>query len=131
MVIRSVPKLALVYALTASSLGCSVINAYEDPVVVGDWKLEINGQSRMTLELDGGGDARIQVAEPMGEIRYRLEWIQVDTDEFEIAFDCRSSPVGCEGGDFVMDCEASGSGNDLDCTARSGWQDPVFNWDRD
>lgn len=119
--------------LLIASVGCTVVNAYEDPVIVGQWKHEQNADTRMDIDVDGDGDSRIRVVDPPGsENRYDLDWEQADPNEFEITFKCRSSAVGCEMLDFVMDCDASRSGNDLDCTPRSGWiEGTVFNWERD
>jgi hypothetical protein len=124
---------AVAFASVGVSTGCTVINAFEDPALVGDWELDVNPETTMDIELNGDGDAVIlaEVNGISGEFRYDLDWKQEDEDEFEIDFNCQESPVGCDQADFTMACEASSSGDNLDCVADRFWVDPDFEWSRD
>ncbi len=106
-----------------------MINAFEDPPIVGKWELDLNPDTTLDIEVDGDGDATI--ISTIGEHRYDVEWTQEDVDEFELEFQCEQTPMGCVDADFKMDCETSSTGNNLDCTARSLWDPPDFEWSKE
>lgn len=120
--------LALTALLACTS--CTAINSFDDPTLVGQWRLDVYEDSRMDIEVDGDGDAVI-FDTSFSEYRYDLDWTQEDEDEYDIDFKCRQDPLGCAGRDFVMKCKTSSSGNNLDCQAQSLWDPPDFEWGRD
>lgn len=124
--------------MALGSVGCTAVNSYDDPALVGDWKLTINEASEMSIDLDGEGDGTIAATVTlgdgsmrMGEIVYDIDWEQTSDDEFELDWACQSGPAGCSGASFIMDCESQNEGDEMECLARSGWDDPAFDWERD
>ena len=106
-----------------------MVNAFEDPPLVGKWDLDINPDSNMDIEVNGDGDAKI--LSTMGEHRYDIDWTQEKDDEFDLDMKCTSHPFGCTDQDFKMVCDTSTSGNNLDCKALSHWDPPDFEFSRD
>jgi hypothetical protein len=124
-----VGRIWLILALGACT-GCTAINSFEDPALVGEWELDVYPDTKMEILVNGDGDATLFDTN-LAEYRYDLDWAHEDPDEFEIDFKCRQDPAGCDQRDFVMKCEASSSGNNLDCQAQSLWDPPDFEWGRD
>lgn len=139
MLVNRLRVALLVGATAVSATGCSVVNAYEDPLLVGDWKLKDNASSKMSIDLDGDGKSTIAVTLTLpggtmeaGTISYKLDWEQSKEDEFEIKFACTTTTfptVNCDGQDFKMECSPNEEGDELDCKALDGiWTDPNFDW---
>ncbi len=127
---RVVRFVGLICAIGVGS-ACTAINSFDDPALVGSWELDVYADTTMDIDLDGDGDARIFNV-MVQELRYDLDWTQEDPDEYEIQFNCLQHPSGsCIDQGFLMKCEASSSGNNLDCKAQSRWDPPDFQWGRD
>jgi hypothetical protein len=131
------------FLLLAAS-GCTVINEYEDPELVGDWKLKNDSNSKMSIDLEGDGKSTIGIQLTSGSmvengtITYKLDWEQTRESEYEIKFKCSNSSFsfGCTDMDFKMECEPKKEGKELDCKAVSGiWvnpgSNPDFDWEDD
>ena len=127
--------------------GCTFINAYEDPVLVGKWKSpdpfvagDSSTKNKMKAELDGDGKATLFFSDGSGNYSadYDLKWEQTDEKEYLIEYDCDSTsfPNGCNGLSFDMDCEADNAGDDLECKCDRVEECPYsadtrWKWERD
>jgi hypothetical protein len=122
--------------LAFASSSCTLVNAFEDPLVVGDWRSAANTSNRMEVELDGGGSARLFYTVNMGpetfEDRFDIEWEQTSSERFRFTMTCRSSTQfagECSGENFTMSCSIDDDGEDLRCTGDRVWATyPDLNW---
>ena len=128
---RQLGVAALAFALG----GCTAINAFDDPPIVGDWKGGSQPGNEMTVELEGEGDAILlySLSDQNGSDRFKLRWEQSDIDEYELKMRCQEGSFGCDGHDFTMKCSISGDFDELDCrTGAQLWANyPNFDWEAD
>ena len=132
---------ALAVVALAPLTGCSVINAYEDPLAVGDWEAKDSiGDERntMALELDGDGEADLHfLINPDPTVHtesFDISWEQSGSDSFELDMECQSSTLlgnSCGDADFTMDCDVKGGGDRLECEGDKTWETYAFEWERD
>lgn len=115
--------------------GCSLANKFEDPAAVGDWQgVTGDTRNRMSLEVSGGGDAKVFYTQAMapGEDSFTITWEQSDEQEFELKLRCVSGTNGCNDNDPVLVCDANGDGDELTCrTSHRLWLTYPFNWAAD
>lgn len=127
-------------ALLGLLAGCTVVNGYDDPALVGDWESPepiANGEhNRLEVDLDGEGKATILYS-PDGvylhEDRFEHEWQQTDEEEFEVELTCRFSSLldrACGAHDFAMTCDAKSGGDELRCESKHPYAAPTLRWDR-
>ena len=114
----------------ASLCGCTFINAYDDPLIVGDWKREvpnIESGDEMSIEVDGSGDGKlffIVSGEPtVREGGFDIEWKYRSPDEFTLDWECADNT--CGGLDFTLRCDINSGGDELECVDRSGVWTPT------
>lgn len=134
---------ACAVALATGATGCTFINAYEDPALVGEWQTDpvpntANRINKLEVDLDGEGKATLWYEVGGIELRdkFKLEWEQDDDREFELELRCSSSwePLhveDCKEYDFGMVCEVDKKGNDLDCSAGHHVYNTRIQWYRD
>jgi hypothetical protein len=93
--------------LSCAIAGCSLINEYEDPTIVGRWRAD---QHELTLDLNGSGKGSLHFGlEPAAFVdTYRIEWEHDDIDVFLLELSCRSStgPGPCN--DHDLECDVDG-----------------------
>jgi hypothetical protein len=118
--------------------GCSLINAFEDPPVVGSWSGRVDERNELEVDLLGEGSATLHyslVNDPTGYIdRFDLDWEQTDIEEYALSMRCVESthPQGCDDNDPELSCDAASDGSELDCTTDHPlWQSYDMNWDED
>ncbi|MBW2454986.1 MAG: hypothetical protein JRI68_10765 [Deltaproteobacteria bacterium] len=118
----------------ASLWGCTFINEYEDPPIVGDWKRDIpNVESgdKMSIDVDGRGDGVLFFTVGGGpdvlEGDFDIKWTYRSNDEFELDWECDSD--ACGGLDFTLRCDINSGGDELECVDRSEvWTPAEFDW---
>ncbi|MBW2530462.1 MAG: hypothetical protein JRI55_03220 [Deltaproteobacteria bacterium] len=127
-------------AAALSLCACSVVNAYEDPALVGDWESEdpiANGErNQLEADLDGEGKATIFYTPDnvyLHQDELDLRWEQTDEEEFEIELDCELSTLfagGCGAHDFRMVCDVKDDGDELRCESSHPYTG-LLRWKRD
>jgi hypothetical protein len=136
---QGAPRVATAGIVTAlvALTGCTVINEYQDPPIVGDWKGKpdtVYVNDKMSLDLDGDGKGTIMHTVAGGtdvhESHFDIDWEYHSTDEYDIEWDCKDSTAGsCGGLDFTLRCDINGDGDELDCEDRSNvWTVPEVDW---
>ncbi|RLB59868.1 MAG: hypothetical protein DRI90_14895 [Deltaproteobacteria bacterium] len=128
---------AAVVAAVASLNSCTVVNEYQDPPIVGDWKPKPETRHRdnkMSIDLEGDGDGTIMFTlsgdDTLHEGDFDIEWDYHSEDEYDIDWECKSSTAGpCGGLDFTIRCDINSDGDELDCVERGDlWDVPEFEW---
>ena len=104
--------------------GCTVINAFDDPGVVGEWRSQnrVDGKrNELTVELNGDGDAKMFLFIDGARHRelFDIDWTQRGPEKFRLVMSCQQSqyrPGQCDG--FRMVCRDVAVGDDsMSCTA--------------
>jgi hypothetical protein len=121
----------------ATLCGCSVINAYEDPLIVGDWKRDLpsgDSDDEMSIEVDGKGDGTlfftVSGSTDVIEGEFDIDWKHRKPDQFTLDWECSNS--ACVGLDFTLRCDINTKGDELECEDRSDvWLTPEFDWKDD
>jgi hypothetical protein len=108
------------FTLLAAALscgGCSVINEYEDPTLVGKWEGDDTSpeSNEMDIELDGKGDATI--AFQGGNVELDIKWEYKTPTKYELKFEC--SNAGCGVQDFEFECKEKKEGEELECESET------------
>jgi hypothetical protein len=126
--------------------GCSFVNAYEEPGLVGGWhstsyQVNADGTQRalddLNAAVDGLGNAHLHFiveSDPLlhDEI-FDLVWEQRSESRFVLTMTCLDSslgPDGCDGSDFTMSCTSADEGV-MACTGDGAWSNIPFDWTKD
>jgi hypothetical protein len=115
--------------------GCSVINEFEDPTLVGSWKGDnaSPADNDMDIELDGKGDAKLFLSAggTNFEVGYDIKWEQIRDNKFELKHECDQSKttVDCAGLDVEFECKVNTDGDELECdTETPNFSGVVLEW---
>jgi hypothetical protein len=122
--------------------GCSFVNAYDDPGLVGAWetnnlRVSPDGSEAvdvLSADAEGTGTASLHFSlEPdpaLQEVRFKLGWEQEDERKFQLAMDCTYSSLGtadCDTNeDFTFRCETSVDENAMICSGDQTWTGLTF-----
>jgi len=105
-------------AAALSCGGCSVINEYEDPALVGRWKGDNSSpeSNKMTIDLDGKGDADIAFQGGV-IVELDIKWEYKSERKYELKFECANA--GCGVQEFEFECKANTDGDELECESET------------
>lgn len=128
-------RLCLLWTL-ALVCGCTAINAFDDPALVGEWRSAgtIAGlRNALSVELDGSGDATLYVGsdDPATPHRFDfdVEWTQRGPERFRLELDCAGSPIGVDCTGFILTCNVAADETDMRCNGSDGWASYTFAWE--
>ena len=118
-------------ALLACSAGCSVLNGYENPDVLGEWKGVTQPENELFLGLEGDGEAEIYGLGNPIEFRddHELTWEGRGVDRYELTLRCFQSTRECPP-TTVLECELIGENSLVCATASTVYEGYTFDWTR-
>lgn len=120
-----------VAALAVACAGCSAVNGYENPPVLGEWRGATQPENELFLGLEGDGEAEIYGLETPPSFRddSELTWEQVDETRYELTLRCFQSTRECPA-NYVLECELVTETSLVCATSFNLFDGYTFDWTR-
>jgi hypothetical protein len=120
--------------------GCTAINAYEDPPIVGKWAGTTDSRNAMIAKVEGEGEVVLHYqftndpAMTPHQDHFEMEWEYEDDHNFQLKFRCIESTAmdGCADNDPAVLCEINNDGDKMGCaTEHPLWMGYTIDWSAD
>lgn len=103
------------------SSGCSLVNAFDDPAIVGDWEGLQNPNNQMNIDVEGDGEVTLfyEVEELPGVSQhdgFEVSWEYDDSDTFVLSLTCTVTTTGCDNNNPVLVCNIEDGDDIVDCS---------------